>query len=347
MTLSDTILEFLDDNGRAVGCLRVVQGDQGPQSVRSISKADSRRTGEEGVQLLEGRVYDFVLEGARPGVQLRESSVIKPNRISKALGRIEPGLDTGFVVFQLEDSETGKTVATGAVEVLSTKINYREDYRGMLAFIAAESSRLLYDVRAAGRLRLRPDFKKNRPHVHQQFEFLAAEVASQKFRAALGQILGMPHQRLCADRQEVPIMRAGKTGKDFSRQLASPGSRMIMPKVLALSERVHSVPRVVTRNTRKDTFDTPENRFVKHVLLTFEDFLTRLEDSLGHGIPANKRLCRRISELRQILLNALNHELFKSVGRMDLLPTGSPVLHRKAGYRQILEAWSRFQAGHS
>lgn len=346
MTLSDTILEFLDENGRAVGCLRVVQGDQGPQSVRSISKADSRRTGEEGVQLLEGRVYDFVLEGARPGVQLRESSVIKPNRISNALGRIEPGLDTGFVVFQLEDSETGKTVATGAVEVLSTKLNYREDYRGMLAFIAAESSRLLYDVRAAGRLRLRPDFKKNRPHVHQQFEFLAAEVASQKFRAALGQILGMPHQRLRADHQEVPIVRAGKTGKDFSRQLASPGSRMIIPKVLALSERVHSVPRVVTRNTRKDTFDTPENRFVKHVLLTFEDFLTRFEDSLGgQRIPADKRLRRRISELRQILLNALNQDLFKSVGRMDLLPSGSPVLHRKAGYRQILEAWSRFQAG--
>jgi hypothetical protein len=346
MTLSETVLQCLDDNGRAVGRLRIVQGDQGPQSVRYISKADSRHSGEEGVQLLEGRVYDFVLEEARPGVQVRESSVIKPNRISKSLGRIEPGLDTGFIVFQLEDSQTGKTVATGAVEVLSTKMNYREDYRGMLTFIAAESSRLLYDIRAAGRLRLRPDFKKNRPHVYQQFEFLAAEVGSQKFQAALGQILGMPHQRLRADRQEVPIMKAGKTGRDFSRQLASPGSRMILPKVLGLSEQLHSIPRVVTRNMRKDTSDTPENRFVKHVFLTFEDFLTRFENSLG-GLrnAAEKRFVRRISELREILLNALNHELFKSVGRMDRLPTGSPVLHRKAGYRQILESWSRFQAG--
>jgi len=346
MTSSDTVLECLDENGRVVGRLRIVQGDHGPQSVRSISKADSRRSGEEGIQLLEGRVYDFVLEGARSGVQVRDSPVLKPNRISKSLGRIEPGLETGFVVFQLEDSQTSETVATGAVEVLSTKMNYREDYRGMLAFIAAESSRLLYDIRASGRLRLRPDFKKNRPHIHQQFEFLAAEVASQKFRSALGQILGMPHQRLRLDRQEVPIARAGKTGKDFSRQLASPGSRMMLPLGLALSERVNSVPRVITTNTRKDTFDTPENRFVKHVLLTFEDFSTRLEDSLGgRRIPADKRLCKRISELRQILLNALSQELFKSVGRMDLLPTGSPVLHRKAGYRQILEAWSRFQAG--
>lgn len=346
MTLSDTVLECLDDKGRAVGRLRIVQGDQGPPSVRTISKADSKRSGEEEIQLLEGRVYDFVLEGVRSGVQVRESPVIKPNRISKSLGRIEPGLDTGFVVFQLENSQTGKTVATAAVEVLSTKMNYREDYRGMLAFIASESSRLLYDVRATGRLRLRPDFKKNRPHIHQQFEFLAAEVSSQKFQAALGQILGMPHQRLRADRQEVSIMRVGKTGKDFSRQLVSPGHRMMLPSILALSERIHSVPRVFSRITSKDTFDTAENRFVKHVLLSFEDFLTRLKDSLGGlQIPADNRLCKRISELRQILLNALNQELFKAVGRMDLLPTGSPVLHRKAGYRQILEAWSRFQAG--
>lgn len=346
MTSSEAVLECLDDNGRTAGRLRIVQGDHGPESVRTISKADSKRSGEEGIQLLEGRVYDFVLEGPRSGVQVRESSVLKPNRISKSLGRIEPGLDTGVVVFHLEDSQTGKTVASGAVEVLSTKMNYREDYRGMLAFIAAQSSRLLYDIRASGRFRLRPDFKKNRPHIHQQFEFLAAEVTSQKFRAALGQILGMPHQRLRTDWQEVSIMRVGKTGKNFSRQLATPGSRMLLPKVMALSERIHSVPRVITRNTRKDTFDTPENRFVKHVLLTFENFLTRIEESLGgQPIPANKRMCRRILELREILLNALNHELFKTVGRMDLLPTGSPVLHRKAGYRQILEAWSRFQAG--
>lgn len=346
MILSDAVLECLDENGRVMGRLRIVQGDHGTPSVRIISTADSRRSGEEGIQLLEGRVYDTELEGARPGVQMRESPVFKPNRLSNSHGRIEPGLDTGFVVFQLEDSQTGKTVAAAAVEVLSTKMNYREDYRGMLAFIAAESSRLLYDIRASGRLRLRPDFKKNRPHIHQQFEFLAAEVTSQKFRSALGQILGMPHQRLRLDRKEVPIMRAGKTGKDFSRQLASPGSRMKLPAGIALSERAHSVPRVISTNTRKDTFDTLENRFVKHVLLTFEDFLTRFEDSLGGlRIPADKRLCKRISELRQILLNALNQELFKAVGRMEMLPTGSPVLHRKAGYRQILEAWSRFQAG--
>jgi len=67
----------------------------------------------------------------------------------------------------LEDSGTGSPVAKAQVEVRSSKISYREDYRGMLNFIAGECSELLFDIRASTQMRIAPSFKKSVPNLQQ------------------------------------------------------------------------------------------------------------------------------------------------------------------------------------
>jgi predicted component of viral defense system (DUF524 family) len=106
------------------------------------------------------------------------------------------------------------------------------------------------------------------------------------------------------------------------------------------------LPRQVTTHEHRDFLDTPENRFVKHALGAFVQFLSAMERRVS-GLPepdspANRRLRQDICGLRNRLQVWLGHPLFREVSGPDMLPLGSPVLQRRQGYREIYRAWMQF-----
>lgn len=349
--IREAAVEFLDKSSRVVGLLRIVQSDNGSPSLRLLTPLEARENGEERVQLIEGRIYDFELLRAAPNLRVRAGVVVKPNTLRPEIGRIETGLETGLIELIVEISATGQVAGRGAIEVTSSKISYREDYRGMLGFIANECSQLLFDLRASGRMRIAAGNKSEISNLQRQFEFLSTELNSARFRAALGRIMAMPHQRLHPVTSCVEIGRQRRTGKDFARQVGMAGSRRAVPTenpvarlMGTLGISTPSLPARIVQRQQIESVDTPENRFVKHVLITFVDFLTRLEAILRErATSAHARLLQQVQQQRQILDEPLRHEFFKSVSQPQLLPLGSPVLQRKAGYREILEAWLRFE----
>ena len=351
MMIREATVDFLNESGRSVGRLRIVQADKGSPSLRLLTPLEARENGEETVQLVEGRIYDFELLSAAPSIRVRAGGIVKPNTLRAEIGRIETALETGVVELVAEVSTTGQVAGRGAIEVMSSKISYREDYRGMLGFIANECSQLLFDLRASGRMRVTAGTKVEIRNLQRQFEFLCAELNSERFRSALKRIMAMPHQRLHPVANRVEIERQRRTGKDFARQVGMAGLRREAPAgtpiarlMGTLGVPVPSLPAWVVQRQQIEFVDTPENRFVKHVLVTFGDFLTRLEAILREKpTPAHVRLIRRVVQQRQILDEPLRHEFFKSVSQPQLLPLGSPVLQRKAGYRELLEAWLRFE----
>lgn len=105
-----------------------------------------------------------------------------------------------------------------------------------------------------------------------------------------------------------------------------------------------SLPRTFRIERPSDTIDTPENRFVKFALSEFELFLALLEQKLLVApSPPYERLLREVTPLRQSVATWLSQEMFLEVGDAELLPLGSPVLQRRAGYREVLNAWLTFQ----
>ena len=91
------------------------------------------------------------------------------------------------------------------------------------------------------------------------------------------------------------------------------------------------------------TVDTPENRFIKHALRDFHAFVSRAEtlfkDADGDWSAAAD-VARRLSlNLEQWL----SRPFFKEVDDLVVVPLGSPVLQRKAGYREVLRWWLRFR----
>ena len=220
----------------------------------------------------------------------------------------------------------------------------------MLGFIADECSELLFDIRASARMRLAPKFKPGSHHLQQRLEFLAAELTSRSFVAALQRVTAMPHQKLQAQWEEHGISRLRKGGRDLARQIGSATARVPVPAHSAAAQTMRalgiatpSLPRMVSVRRQVDSLDTPENRFVKYVLTHFRDFLKRVESILKGSVAEDgQRLVRTVLHLQERLNAALSADLFKGVSAPNILPLGSPVLQRKGGYREILLAWLKF-----
>ncbi|WP_041230870.1 DUF2357 domain-containing protein [Deinococcus peraridilitoris] len=92
-----------------------------------------------------------------------------------------------------------------------------------------------------------------------------------------------------------------------------------------------------------ETFDTPENRFVKAVLLDLE----RLTEDLSRRLTlAKKPLSARVVQVwGQQVQDWLSEPFWRDVGELRHLPTNSQVLQRREGYKDILAADLSLQLG--
>lgn len=321
-------------------------------------EAEAQARGEEPVQLRERCRYVYRLEplAGMTDLVLREERGVTHNPAAMGGGDegfIEPGDQCGVLPLVVMHGGDSTPVARAAVEVRSVKINYRVHYRGMLEYIATRCAGLLLDSRAPTRLRLSSAWRSNRAALEQQLEFLRHTLESPRFQGAVDEVLRNPHRRLEDEREERYISRPFKAGKDFARQVARAGNRMAVPPTHPLRTAqpcLKSLPACVTVTTRTDFLDTPENRFAKMVLVEFRDFLAEVGALLG-GDPRevvkseNARLLREVARLRSLLDALLGRGFLPDIAHPETLPLGSPVLQRKAGYRELLHLWLQFHVG--
>jgi len=315
-----------------------------------ITEAEAEYFGEELVQLLEGGTYDYhVVDAAELHVRA-VPSVVRPSAISKNTGdhgTITPGLHTGRLALHLDNN--GREVAVGYLEVRSTKLGYRAEYRRMLDDIAKRSTDLLLRMGAPAELRLEVSAHALAESLQQQFMFVKSVLASREFQDAIRLILNRPHVRLTPTYTEQPLGRSTRPSRRLVRELASRRPRARIPQLhplhalLKQGDTEPTIPLRVRSITHEETNDTPENRFVKHTLVTFESLLHRLEQLLlARPYKKVSFVKSEIRPLRTLLSGFLRDGFFSGLSPLGLMPLASPVLQRKEGYREVLKAWVRF-----
>ncbi len=317
--------------------------------------AEAAARNEEPVQLRERGRYIYQIKG-RDGAEvadlaLQEAPGVTRSPASDQEGFIEPGDQCGVLPLVLLRGT--ELVAQAAVEVRSIKLEYRKHYRDMLGYIAQKCAGLLLDSRANTRLRLSSAWRDNPTVMEQQLEFLRHTLESAGFDGAVNEVLRNPHRCLEDDRQEQSISRPFKAGKDFARQIVRAGNRVALPEahpLRTLHPALTTLPSRIHVIRRTDFLDTAENRFVKMVLEEFRDFLVEVGGLIGRvpadrDKPENIRLLREVGRLRGRLDALLGRGFLPDVSRPEVLPLGSPVLQRKAGYRELLHAWLQFHVG--
>ncbi len=343
-------IAFLNASGAQVGVLRIVSDSMNEGALVVVSAEEAREWGEEVVQLLEGRSYQFEFDGPRLRLDM-DAPIVTHFQVGRGdgvdRGALRPGLHTGRL--QLRAVDALGEPATAAVEVRSQKVGYRDDYREMLEQIASISLDLVNHITAPAEVPLTSDDSASDGELQQKLFFLRGVINSEEFDAAIQQILRQPHVAMSRVENERPIGRVARMSPALTQQLAGRTPRGALPEKHALRRLgLSSVPRTLSHTAFEDTLDTAENRFIKHALTSFSDTLLLLVDCLNQRGVACQALARReIPGLRQRLATALAADMFADIGRLSNLPNIGPVLQRKAGYREVTRAWLRFLAGNT
>jgi predicted component of viral defense system (DUF524 family) len=340
--------EFMDGHGNVVARLALYPSKNHPDSLLYLTEAEASEFGEEPTQLMEGLryEYEFVGDGAnnlRLEEEIGNGVVERSNNPHLAhSGIIAPGLNTGRLGL-VARNEAGEIVGRAALEVRSRKLSYRGDYRRMLEDITEQCVALLMDQRAPSSMRMGLDPGRTPETLHQRFAFLRALIGSRHFRDALQRIATHPHQRWEPEETVCDIRRGFRPDAQALRQLARAPRRVALPGSHPLTKIAPSLPERIALYRGVQTEDTPENRFVKFALQSFTSFLSRMRHKLEEiGAASDARLRAEIAALENQLEAGLSAGFFRGVSDPDMLPFGSPVLQRKGGYREIYQAWIKF-----
>lgn len=356
--LPDTRIPFRSPSGALLAYVTLTPADDAESGAAAplveVDEPEAKEHGETVVQLREAERYEYQLN-PQNGADLRlRCSLAKRRRSlgkdgSPDAGLIETRSFCGTLLLELVEGERDNakpTVASALLDVRSLKLNYRTEYRGMLRRLADELAGLVADARSSAKAGFRSSFEERTDEgwLQIQLELLRETLDSADFSAALQRILNFPHERLSTVSDSVSTDRPIRWTPSTVRQLVSRNPRRAVPAshplrttpgLETVSERVQ-VPR------KSRDLDTPENRFVKFALGEFRAFLAHAQGVFEtcQGWGASEALARRLAATVD---DWLGRSLFREVGELRFSPLGSPVLQRKAGYREVLRWWLRFR----
>jgi len=359
--LPDTTQSFLSDAGEVLAEVRLTAvrdyKDTDPVEIAPIVKleqSEADKHGETSVQLKEAERYEYEIFNPTQGRDLRLHATgasrrksLRDNKLLDA-GMLETGSFCGTLVLALvegEAADTSKPLATTLIDIRSLKLGYRDQYRGMLRRLSKELVGLVVDCRQSAKTTFRSSFRERNDvgWLQIQLELLRETLDSKEFTAALQRILSFPHEQLRDDLQKVATEKPIRWTPAVLRQLAHGQPRKQLPEQhpLRKSTGMESIASRVLIQQRIRNLDTPENRFIKHALQDVRAFLTHAASVFARekSWQASAALAKRLATT---LDDWLGRGLFRDVGPMNFSPLGSPVLQRKAGYREILHWWLRF-----
>lgn len=355
----DVIVPFRSPSGAVVAHITLIPvNDADSESTAplvEVDEEDAREHGETTVQLRESERYEYEVEPTN-GVDLRLRCSLSSRRRSLGTdggkpdaGLIETRSFCGTLLLELVEGEVddGKVaVASALLDVRSLKLKYRTEYRGMLRRLSDEIAGLVADARSSAKAGFRSTYedRTDAGWLQIQLELLRETLDSADFSAALQRILSFPHERLSSVSDSVSTDRPIRWTPSAVRQLVAGNPRRAVPSTHPLRTQLglESVAERVLVPCKSRDLDTLENRFVKFALGEFRAFLTHaqgvFESCAGWGASAvlSRRLAATVEDW-------LGRSLFREVGVMRFAPLGSPVLQRKAGYREVLRWWLRFR----
>jgi len=319
-----------------------------------VDEAEAREHGETPLQLRELERYEYELTSEN-GVDLRLRCRYATRRRSLGTadrpdaGLLETRSFCGTLLLEVVEgkvSDDKPALASALLDVRSLKLDYRTEYRGMLRRLSDELAGLVADARSSTKAGFLSSFEKRTDEgwLQIQIELLREILDSADFSAALQRILSFPHEQLLTISNSISTDRPIRWTPSAVRQLVTNNPRRAVPPShpLQTTSRLATIAERVTVPRKSRDLDTPENRFVKFALGEFRTFLTHAQgvfESVS-GWDASTRLASRLAATVD---DWLGRSLFKEVGEMRFAPLGSPVLQRKAGYRELLRWWLRFR----
>ena len=309
-----------------------------------VEKALERN--ESQFQILEGNFYEFEIENSQDyTLACRHNNIVNPAR-SKFRGRICPNIFVGKLELFVVEISSGKQIDTIYLEVLATKFDnsldssYRESYRLMLEEITERATDLLMQINSPVQQSFTIDFDNDPQTLYQRFCFVNSIINNEDFENAVLQIVKNPSVKWIRVSESIPIQQAKRINRSVVHQITSGSNRIAVYNTHLNSIGLKSLPQKIEDVRKTESTDTNENRFIKHALEVFRQFADDCETGFRKSNYFDQ--AKEAQLLSQRLESFLNQSFFQDIGKPDSLQLNSPVLQRRAGYREILNRWLQF-----
>ncbi len=292
-------------------------------------------------QLIEGCNYDYQISDI--GFVLGDigENIILQHKRTTNLGTIAPNIFVGRLFIPLLDKQTMEELYNIELEVQSVKSGYRDDYRDMLEFITEKCTDLLLQTDSPVSQHIEKDYTLDTHMLYQKFAFIKSIIGSDEFAEAIHRIVTSPETKWTETAEEKDIRNTRRISNANIREIQKGGRRNKLPETHYLrSYGIDTLPERITTIRKTDSVDTPENRFIKHVLENFLKFSTDIFNKAKEC--HHKRMENESASMIRELESMLHHSVFKDISRPTTLKLNSPVLQRKEGYREVLRVWLMF-----
>lgn len=309
-----------------------------------FEEEDAVDYGESRWQLQEGCSYEYelVTDNGRTYQFMAEDEIVRFSHSPRHpnAGTLKTGIYVGSLSLGIRDTELDCEVAKVGLEIKSVKAEYRTDYRKMLEDITAYYTDLVLVQGSPVTQKLEIDNDTPQQTLYQRYAFVRSIVESSAFQEAIHKIIANPVRKWEETIVERNVSNVKRLSRRNMHQMAASRVRIPVPcgEDMGLPCGLNSVPRTLTVAYKRDTLDNQENQFVKFVLRSFSSFCSELRGKKN----ANDRLKAEIDKTMDVLNGHLSTLFFKQVSMPSQLNLNSPVLQRKEGYREILQAWLMF-----
>ena len=309
-----------------------------------FEEEDAVDYGESRWQLQEGCTYEYELvsDNKRTYQFMTEDEIVRFSHSPRHpnAGTLKTGIYVGSLSLAIRDTELDCEIAKVNIEIKSVKAEYRTDYRKMLEDITAYYTDLVLMQGSPVTQKLEIDNDTPQQTLYQRYAFVRSIVESSAFQEAINKIVASPVRKWEETIVERDVSNVKRLSRRNMHQIASSRDRIPVYNgdEIGLPHGLNSVPRTLTVAYKRDTLDNQENQFVKFVLRSFSSFCSELRGTQN----ANDRLKAEIDKTMDVLNGHLSTLFFKQVSMPSQLNLNSPVLQRKEGYREILQAWLMF-----
>lgn len=312
-----------------------------------ISEDEANENGESTFQILEGNSYEYAFTNKKYRLNCSIDGVVSQSKREPSLGRIVPNIYVGTLTLFVTDSTQEDKEFTITIEVLATKFDteldksYRENYRFMLKDITDKCTELLMQINSPVEQNFETDFSRDNETIYQRFSFINAIIQNKDFEEAVLKIIASPKTNWDKEEEVVDIRRIKRFNNAATKQITSGSNRIPLQLSHPLFKAgIQSIPNKINSFRKIEDIDTPENRFIKHVLeifLRFSEDCQQYFKEKGYARPLIEA-----SNLVSKLDGYLSQSFFNDISRPISLKLNSPVLQRKSGYREVLSTWLQF-----
>ncbi len=318
-----------------------------PQSSKAkVFEESEPYAGESRYQLVEGCIYTYEFSNGSNNCRCQfeqENEIVRfhPNKTHHVSeGTLTTGIFVGHLSLQTIKVDSKEPVGWVSLEIQSTKSEYRKDYRLMLDEIAEYYTDLVLQQGSLVTQKLEIDHSCSSKTLYQRFSFVRSLIDSEAFSEAIHKIISNPVRKWTESNIERDIIGVKRLNCKNIRQIASGTDRIQLPMEMrrGMPECLTSVPRRIEVEYKRDTTDNQENQFVKFVLRSFVNFCSDIKDYDN----AKERLKAEANQTLERLYEHLDNQFFRQISQPTHMNMNSPVLQRKEGYREVLQAWLLF-----